>query len=367
VWWGRCISHTSVFLPIVMVINSLFSSDSVMESNFTVTVSLPLSVNQTTPSDLSSQIWIYGGIPTLIFGILGHVLAVIVLTARRKSRYTPANVYLIALSAAGSALLIVGLLQIVVSSTVPRDPFRGITDAGCKVHVGLTYFILHYCAWIQATIAVDRLLFVVIPLRYKLLVTWRRSIIILLSEFIFLMAIDGIYMHYVELKDNVCQEKERLTSYHTPLAYLDLTLYSLLPGSVMAACYVVIIVMYSRRQWSHGKLSRRREKLGAMFVALNIIFLATSLPSCIIWVYLQTDHNLSSSTEQQLSTTGWALSGLLTYIGSACTFIVYCVTGSQFRLTLLRLCGCRKRPIYRSTLRTSSTVFRYSPSQQAKF
>ena len=135
----------------------------------------------------------------------------------------------------------------------------------------------------------------------------------------------------------------------------------------MAACYVVIIVMYSRRQWSHGKLSRRREKLGAMFVALNIIFLATSLPSCIIWVYLQTDHNLSSSTEQQLSTTGWALSGLLTYIGSACTFIVYCVTGSQFRLTLLRLCGCRKRPIYRSTLRTSSTVFRYSPSQQAKF
>lgn len=310
-------------------------------------------LNTTIPADKyapytkpMAQIWIYGGLPTLILGIIGHTLGIVVILYRKKSRKTPATIYLVSLSFAGIILLIIPLLQIVLKSMLKPeqpDPFREHTRAGCKIHVQLTYAILHFCAWLQATIAIDRLLFVATPLKYKLIVTWQRAIIVIVSEFCVLLTADSVFAYYVDIRDGKCTYRAELVTFHIPLSYFDTILYSILPGLLMIVIYVVIVIIYSRTRINIGtsrKSDKTGEKMGVVFFALNVVFLVTSLPSCIILIILAYDRNMTPEQEIKMNTIGLTVTSVLSYLGSACTFIVYCLAGSQFRNTLKEIvCG----------------------------
>jgi len=318
--------------------------------------------------EATSNIWIYLGLPTLILGTFGHILGIIVILHRRKSRKTPATVYLVSLSSAGILLLIIPLFQIVLTSLLPNqaDPFRGYTSAGCKIHVLLTYFILHFCAWLQATIAVDRLLFVATPVRYKVIVTWQRALVVIACEFFVLLGADGVYAYYVDLRGGVCTYRAELTTFHVPLSFFDTLIYSILPGLIMIIIYIFIITIYSRKQIKLGISRSTKNKnggrLGAVFITLNIVFLITSLPSCILSIILAYDRNLTPDQEARLNTLGWTMTNMLSYIGGACTFIVYCVAGSQFRNTLKNMFS--RNPTLTSST-NSATVTKMSASSMS--
>lgn len=290
-------------------------------------------LNGTTAFELkvTEGLWAYVGMTILLIGTVGHCISIIVLGKSRSMRTQSSTVYLVAMSLAGLFSLYTGLLRytILIGITKWEYDFRHAHNAVCKIHMMLTYASLQYFAWVQATVAVDRLISVRFPHRYMTSCKSKVGLIVVSVELGLCLCLNLPVVFSVGVKDNECRvvfDK----FFRNVWANIDLVSYSLLPAAVMTVCNSLILVMLSKNKMK----ARNQKDITIMLMSLNLFFLMTTLPISVIFFI---DWGIFPQKRFIIVEMWWTIFSLIQYTGAAGTFFVYCITGSKFRDELRRV------------------------------
>lgn len=312
------------------------------------------SENGTNPTykeeEISAALWAGMGITILVIGTAAHILSIVVMATSRTMRTQSSTVYLLAMAAAGIASLYTGLLRHIVTIGITnwKYDFRHSHDIVCRLHMMLSYASLEYFAWMQATVAVDRLISVLIPHKYMTSCKWKAALVVVVIELVAVLSLNSSVVASVALVDGNCDAV--LVHYFTHIwKYLDFISFSLLPATIMCVCNISILYMLKRNQMK----SRNRNDLTIMLMSLNVFFIITTLPISIIFFV---EWGTYPSKRFVVIELWWTVFSLLQYAGAAGTFFVYCLTGSKFKEELRRLFRMQSRTSRRRTHTSASTT-----------
>lgn len=322
-------------------------------------------------AELSSYLWVYLGIFIVIVGTVGHILSITVLVSSKAMRSQSSTVYLVAMSVAGIVSLYTGMLRniILIGFTNFQVDIRDAHDSFCRIHAALTYGSLQYFAWLQATIAIDRLISVFRPHRYMTSCKQLFAIIAVLIELACVILLNvAVVVSMGHNNKNQCAVF-KVEFFQTHWEYIDLASYCLIPSLILIVCNTAILCLLKRTKLKNGSVNQATRSITIMLMTLNLIFLITTLPVSIIALF-----NWSSFPYPYLKyELAYTVFNLFQYGGSASTFFVYCLSGSKFREELNKLIqGCcpwrgklsrTPKTSLRETLPTKVHHYKYSAVQ----
>lgn len=290
-----------------------------------------------TATVVSDHLWATVGIVIIVVGTVGHLLSMTVMVASKTMRVQSSTVYLITMSITGIVTLYTGLLRYVVFIGITRwdVDIRDTSDIFCRLHMTATYASLQYFAWLQATVAVDRLISVLMPHKYMVSCKWKLALSTVLIELLLVILLNlGVGMSVGHNSKGFCIAQSKHFFYNV-WGYIDLVSYSLLPALILIVCNSMIMKILKRSKLkvgsSRGSAAR---SLTVMLMSLNVLFLITTLPVSIVF-FLK--WGVFGEHRYAVIELCWSVFSLLQYAGSACTFFVYCITGSKFREELCHL------------------------------
>lgn len=295
----------------------------------------PYSLEQDVPL---RGVWVSVGWTIIACGTAGHLMTMVVLLSSRRMRSQPLAVHLVALSLAGLASLYFGLLREVVhaqstdANGLGIDLRRETSELGCKFHVMFTYVSLQLYSWLQATIAVDRLVSICWPIAYRKACTHRANAVADGIQLAVLVGCSGFVAH-VNGSDgsNTCQVLD--DHLFKVWEYVDLVVFSALPAAVMLPSNVATLMLIRTRLQT--KLHVQRSwPVTAMLLTINAVFIVTTLPISVA-------HFAYAATSVQTGMWLRAAFSLFQYAGSASSFLFYCVAGSNFRKAIADVFSCK--------------------------
>lgn len=268
------------------------------------------------------------GITLLTVGTLGHLLCIIVILSSKSLRVQSFSVYAVFLSFAGILTLYTGLLRNVMQaySGWTFDP-RDSSELSCKVHSTLTYLSLQVFAWLQATIAVDRVIAVLFPHRYKSVNTWTRGLAVVAVELLLAIALNSIVFTMVGFEQKGFCSIDNLELSEI-WSYIDLISFSLAPAMCIVISNSAIVTQILRNRNQSKKAERKTRSITITLMAVNVWFLITTLPISVVILLDWVDFTFGTQEVQHLIYTCFTL---LQYMGTASTFFIYCLTGTKIR------------------------------------
>ena len=308
----------------------------------------------------------------ILFGSIGNILSIVVLT-RKSIRNSATALYLTFLAFSDILVLYTGLLRQWIFYVFEYD-IRHLSEAVCKIHLWLVYTSLDFSAWILMALTMERVMATWWPFRARRLCSRLNAAVLIMAILFLLLAINSHFMYGMTHETNV-DENGTVSTVENCLAvnegyidflrkvwsWIDFGMFCLFPLSVIVVGNICILanVMRSQRRLSAVSLqqeetrSRRRSSSGrggkfssltAMLLVLNTVFLITTLPISVYnigynhWVYTS-NHQTIASLELW-----WAIVNMLMYTNNSVNFLLYCLSGSRFRKEAKKLfCGCFKK------------------------
>ena len=329
----------------------------------------------------------------ILFGSIGNILSIVVLT-RKSIRNSATALYLTFLAFSDILVLYTGLLRQWIFYVFEYD-IRHLSEAVCKIHLWLVYTSLDFSAWILMALTMERVMATWWPFRARRLCSRLNAAVIIMAILFLLLAINSHFMYGMIHETNV-NENGTVSTVEKCLAvnegyidffrkvwsWIDFGMFCLFPLSVIVVGNICILanVMRSQRRLSAVSLqqeetrSRRRSSSGrggtlssltAMLLVLNTVFLITTLPISVYnigynhWVYTS-NHQTIASLELW-----WAIVNMLMYTNNSVNFLLYCLSGSRFRKEAQKhFCGCFKKemnaPVILATVTKSDVLTDFS-------
>ncbi|XP_064639029.1 FMRFamide receptor-like [Lineus longissimus] len=320
---------------------------------------------------LQLLLWKYVS-PVLIFlGTVLNGLTVIVLL-RRKFGKSSTRMLLIVLALADTAVLWTGLLRQWVKSLFELD-LRCLMPVSCPVHTFSTYLFLHFASWLVALLTLERWISVTFPLKARVICTRKWTSVVLVILFLFLFALNSHILFFTKIK----QIDNKLSCTHSTEVYgdfwkrvwywFDLLSYSCLPFLAIAFCNWSILYKVIRGQIKRNKLqnpggnknghSRQLTSMTYMLTTVSIMFILLTLPASIFFIIQ--DHVEIITWQQNVELRLiYAITNLLGYVNNTINFLLYCVSGTQFRREVFRMiCGMRRAEHGRSSVHNPSQTY----------
>ncbi|XP_067933446.1 probable G-protein coupled receptor 139 [Watersipora subatra] len=310
---------------------------------------------------VSNRLWAIAGIAIIVVGTVGHLLSIAVMMRSKSMRVYSSTVYLVSMSVTGIATLYIGLLRYVMFIGISKwvVDIRDSSDAFCKFHMALTYASLQYFAWLQATVAVDRLISVLFPHKYHVAIKWKTALVVVVVELVAVSLLNMSVGFAVGLNEEDYCKAHASFFFYIVWGYIDLLSYSLIPAVILIICNSIILKILGdsrlKTRSARSKNTGLARSLTVMLMSLNVFFLITTLPISIIFFIKWGDYGTQRYAVTELC---WTIFSLLQYAGSACTFFVYCITGSKFReelKTLLSMFLHHSKPLGESKACTRNT------------
>lgn len=311
----------------------------------------------------------------MIFGTLGNILTIIVLS-RRKSRGSSTAMYLCGLAVSDIIALNTGLLRQWLSYLISVD-IRSLSKIMCKLHVFLVYLGTQCSSWFLVAVTCERFIGVWLPHRVKHGCTKKTSLVIIgiIVGFISILNFHWFYGFTLlaETYDNktyVYECKAWFEEYNIFLwktwPWIDLCIFCITPFVILLFGNISIIlkVFWSRRNtrrqvapncvFRGKKNSDRTSQLSVMLLLLNVVFFVNVTPISIFlagesfWLKtIKTEHN---EAEFYL---WWAIVNMFMYFNNAVNFVLYFLSGSRFRGAVKALfCGGQSRPVFSKLITT---------------
>ena len=310
------------------------------ESNNTTTAaSAPEHSSNHVETLVSDNLWAYVGITIIIVGTVGHILSISVMSYSKSMRVQSSTVYLISMSITGIVSLYTGLLRYVMFIGISgwENDLRDTSDGVCKAHMMITYASLQYFAWLQATVAVDRLISVLLPHQYMTRCKWKVGLLVSLIELLLVVLLNiAVAVSVGQSEEGYCVPVSR-EFFFSIWGYIDLISFSLLPAAIMIVCNSVILYLLYKSKMKTGSSNSVAKSITVMLMSLNVLFLVTTLPVSVVFFL---DWGTYGERQYAVIELAWTIFSLLQYAGSACTFFLYCVTGSKFREELIKMFSC---------------------------
>lgn len=269
----------------------------------------------------------YAGTIIIILGTVFHILALVTLCCSPAMRRQSSTVYMIAMSLTGLVTLYSGLLRwIIIGYSQWSIDIRDHSDAGCRIQMTITYMSLQYFAWLQATVAVDRLIAVRKPHRYMNTCSWKIGSGVVLGQLLLAISLCVMIL--------VMSGHDDMGNCQMPFAkiwgYIDLASYSLVPALILIICNCLVAAFLTHHDIKFSSKSRDEKAFSVtvMLLALNIFFIVTTLPISVIFFMDYGEYGTAKYFKLELIYTVFSL---FQYIGTSCSFLVYCLTGTKFR------------------------------------
>ena len=283
----------------------------------------------------------------IVIGTVGNILSLIVLQSK-YFRDSPSSFIMSALACTDSGVLICGLTRHwIVALTDYKVDIRHMSIASCWTHYFFIYVLWELSSWSLALLTIERMASVKWPFRAKQMFSRNKMIVAWMTVTLCLAVINSHWFVTIEFKDDYCYdvEESQLFMYQV-WPWLDLVLSSLAPLTIIVTCNIIIIstllnARKLRRDQMRASTADESESITAMLVGISITFILATLPACI---YLIGSNYWPVVTyEQQYADwTAWGVALMAYYISSSTNFIVYCVSGSKFRRSLVAVLCCQE-------------------------
>ena len=273
--------------------------------------------------------------PVLIVGgLVGNVLAAIVVTCSRRLWPRTASLYILVLAVVDSTTLVLGLGDYVLF--VNGIHLRAMGQGSCKALIFRFYFLKMLEAWVLVNMNLERFAAVYVPHKVRLLFTKRRAGVGLVITTLGVLALNLVYIPTFELREGkYCQVKVQYNSLMTLWYWVDLCLASVFPFLVMTSCSVAIVIriVYTKEQWRHMQILPYI-KISSMTISMLLValcFLLLTAPLTILSPMLSIYHESLSTGKASKYATAFHLINFCLYINYVINFYIYCVSNPVFR------------------------------------
>lgn len=306
-----------------------------------------------------ARLWLVVSPIFLTIGTIGNILSICILL-RKRMRQNSASIYLTSLAIADSGVLYLGLLREWLVRLTEMD-YQKENDLTCKLQLWLQFVAFNTSVWLLAAFTVDRQISVVWPIFAKTRCSRKIRYLVVGIIPIATMVLGS---HYFLIECKVTYQWSNITNTssiytlrceptnegHIKLFYdmwpmiLFFTV-SFLPAAVIFISNIRILkVILSRtKRVAPGievsSIVRKNQAevnrtMNSMLIAVSVFYIISTLPMCV-YILISTTLLRSDTPENVvLKRLFWAITSLIFYSNSAVNFLLYCFSGSLFRLLL---------------------------------
>ena len=307
----------------------------------------------------AEKLWLVFSPILLIIGTIGNVLSICVLL-RKRMRQSSASVYLISLACADTAVLYIGLLREWLVHLTETD-YRKENDVTCKLQLWLQFVAFNSSMWLLTAFTVDRQISVVWPIFARTRCT-RKIQYVIVAVIPLVIMIGG--SHYFFMERQVTYQWSNITNtstiyiikcvptsgwyanfYHKIWPMILIFIASICPAVIIFISNVrilkVILTRNKRVAPQHKTKTNIRKKtadvnrtVNSMLITVSCFYILSTLPICV-YLFLESSLFWHDTPQNVISRKlFWAITCLLFYSNSAVNFLLYCFSGSMFRLVL---------------------------------
>ncbi|XP_064609474.1 neuromedin-U receptor 2-like [Liolophura sinensis] len=312
----------------------------------------------------SDNIWKVCSPILILLGTIGNSVSIAVL-CRKSIWKISSSPYLVVLGVADLFVLWTGLLRQWLRFLVNID-IRDLSPVICKLQIFCLYTVTDFSAWTLVAVTVERFIFVCFPFKAKSVCTRRRTTFTLV---LILIALALVNSHLLYGYDFVYDEPSvndgdppALIPYCGHInddysmffdeiwPWLDISVFSLVPFSIIAICNISIITKIARSLFRNkvaansageGDNRVKPSSMTALLLSLNTVFLVTTAPVCIYYIGLPEWTRTATSEEDMQLDLWFAIVHQLMYLNNSVNFLFYCISGQKFRRELRSMCGQR--------------------------
>ena len=183
---------------------------------------------------------------------------------------------------------------------------------------------------------------------------------------VFTLAFINMPAYWVNTKNDVDTSPHPCLAANKKLAFeiwpwADLTIYSILPFTIMKICSTIIIKTIHRRRRT---LSRRYSVNGIVESKVKTMTTILLTVTCtFVFLFLTTPFTIYATTVNELYRKVnvdyhlfYASARMLRYVNNSVNFFLYCLSGRPFRRELIYLLRGRKRPLTRYSSSTTGAT-----------
>ncbi|ELU13758.1 hypothetical protein CAPTEDRAFT_190343 [Capitella teleta] len=301
-------------------------------------------------------------LPVIVgLGSIGNLLAFAVLQTK-KFRTTSVGFVLSALMVVDTLVLLVDCLPWWLAFLNWSLEFATYSKAGCVLSLFKAFFLIHISAWSLALLTAERLVIVVIPMkgrqwcsRRRMITAW--CIVVLLAALLnshvtwnYAFIPEGNVTTGGAAHASCSLQRDAQVSVFNWLVSLFL---SILPAAFLFVANIVILLRLMRSRQLRRQISNQTstnrvfDSTTIMLFTTSITFLVLTGPYVIVnfvWNYVEiTSYKVELRFDLILH-----ISIIMLFLNSAINFLLYCVSGSQFRMAfkdLFRKCRSRSDPV----------------------
>ena len=302
--------------------------------------------------NISQQMWKYIPPIIIVLGTVGNILSILVML-RKRFRRTTMCFYLIALAIADMLVLYCSLLPKSLERYLSTRFLRH-SDFLCKTWNFLIIYVSHIAPWIIVCLTSERFVAVIFPHYCQVLFTQARAAVALAFAILILLIFDLHYFWTHHLSTMIGEAGTTkvcgmyiMQHYNFMVniwPWVDMALFSLVPIALIivgniSICIKLGLAHYNRRNLGAStNQSRNQSKLISttiILVSISLLFIVSTLPVTIwqiqAWIGIRDE---DAWVEAQITI---AAVGLLQYLNNACNFVLYCLSGKQFRKELITM------------------------------
>ncbi|XP_067934946.1 galanin receptor 2a-like [Watersipora subatra] len=292
-----------------------------------------------------------------VFGSIGNLLSFAVMV-RRPMRSSSTAFYMASLALVDTTVMFIGCLRRWVVEVFQVDLLNYSPEA-CKAVNFFQYWSFDVAVWTLVAMTVHRAAVVIASLKaYKHATRGRAAGVLAVVAVI----CAGINMHFFFTTTYVGQictgDQEYRYFYEFIWPWVDATVYSFLPFTLLLVMNIIIIVSLSKanarkrkmtNNFQQRKKSEQRQgtisqKLTIMLLSATSTFLLLTAPAVILDILRGQGapyFDLSQTNDMALYILCRQIARVLLYINHSIKFFLYCILGNRFRKQLFVMLGCK--------------------------
>ncbi|CAF2604796.1 unnamed protein product [Rotaria sp. Silwood2] len=336
-------------------------------------------------NNISSQLNHYITLFVFLFGIIGNVLNIIVLS-QPVLRRNPCVFYFLGSSIASLGIILIGLPSRMIAGQISSDP-TNTSSYFCKLRIFFLYSFRTTSAWLLVFATIDRWFLSSTKIHRRRLsshkIAYYNIIIIFCLSFILWIEAIFCYDAYVDHAPIKCYGKSNSCRVFNDIVYASSTVA--IPSMLMLIFGLLTIRNINRSRRTSRVFfntiptigqngSKRRKRIRRTEVSLTCMLLLQvvlltlcSVPQAIHQFYLTfTIDMYKSPLHIAIENFIVNFNFSLTYIGNAIPFYIYTLNGTAFRQTFIRLVDStiRQLKIYLSSILARLIIFLFMISCQ---
>ncbi|XP_064639512.1 CX3C chemokine receptor 1-like [Lineus longissimus] len=301
---------------------------------------------------LEHALWVHVPPVLIVSGTILNAITITVLLSRKFGKAST-RILLIGLALTDTAVLWTGLLRIWLVDYFDVD-VRLLSYISCPLHTFLTYFLIDMASWLVMLLTVERWISVAFPLKARFICRKKWTFATLFCAFACLFMLNSHMLFLFRLNAEGDECGETTTAYldfcSDVFPWIDLITYSGIPLLVITVCNCSILYKLIQCQNKRKTLQNpgknpdgwtahaQMTSMTYMLTAVSVTFLLLTLPAAIYFIVNSSmpDEDIPVNVNEDLDV-AFAVTYLSSYVNNTINFLLYCLSGTQFRREVYRM------------------------------